>query len=144
MMINTGKRRSGATVIEMAIVGPVALIFILGIMDIGLAIFAYNNITEATREGGRYAQIHGAKYGANATTPPASGPTANDAYVEQVVRSFASVDSTKLTVTSSWPNADNKPNSPVVVQASYSYSPVLLLGISTFSMQTRTTFYINY
>lgn len=144
MMIRAGTRRSGTTVVEMAVVGPLALFLIVGIMDIGLAIFAYNDIAAAAREGGRYAQVHGARYAANAGPPPASGPAANDPYVERVVRGQAFVNQARLTVTSSWPNGDNNPNSPVVVGASYTYSPVLLLGIGTFTMRTQTTFYINY
>jgi Flp pilus assembly protein TadG len=152
MMINRGKPRYGTHTIEMAFVAPVALFLIVGIMDVGLAIASYNNIAEASREGGRYAQIHGSKYAVwyaglsspGAGTPPASGPTANDANVDKAVRSYANVDPAKLTVYSSWPNGNNNPNSPVTIDAYYSYSPVLFLGLSTLNLHTKTTFYINY
>ncbi len=136
----------------MAIVGPVALLLIIGIMDIGLAVWSYNNISEAVREGARYGQIHGGKYQAwyvgppapSAGTPPASGPATNDPNVEKVVRSFAFVNQANLTVLSSWPNGDNNPNSPVTVEAKYSYSPTLIFGLGTLTLHTKTTMYINY
>jgi Flp pilus assembly protein TadG len=136
----------------MALVGPIALIVIIGIVDIGLAIWSYNNISEAVREGARYAQIHGAKYATwyagpptpSAGTPPASGPTANDANVEKVVRSYAFVQPGALTVLSTWPSGNNNPNSPVTVEATYSYSPTLIFQLGTLNLHTKTTVSINY
>ncbi|MDB5308375.1 MAG: TadE family protein [Gemmataceae bacterium] len=149
MRLSRGKGRSGVTTVEMAIVGPIALILIIGIMDIGLAVWSYNNISEAVREGGRYAQIHGSKYAAWAATQPAgttpaSGPAANDANVDKVVRSYSFVSQSNLTVTSSWPNGDNHPNSPVTIDATYTYSPTLIFGLGTLTLKTSSTMYINY
>jgi Flp pilus assembly protein TadG len=152
MIINHEKRRSGTTMVEMALVGPLALVMILGIVDIGLTVWSYNNISEAVREGGRYAQIHGSKYAAwytgppspPASAPPASGPTANDPNVEKVVRGYVAVDPKNLTVLSSWPNGNNNPNSPVTVEATFSYSPLLVFGLGTLTLHTKTTMYINY
>lgn len=136
----------------MAVVGPIALTVIVGIMDLGIAIWSYNNIAEAAREGARYAQVHGAKYAswraATAALPvgtaQASGPAANDPNVEAVVRSYALVSQPQLTVVSSWANGNNNPNSPVTVEATYSYSPVLFLRMKALTFHTQTTAYINY
>lgn len=152
MTINHGKQRFGTTVIEVALVAPVALILIIGILDIGLAVWSYNNISEAVREGGRYAQIHGSQYATwyagppspPAGTPPASGPVANDPNVEKAVRKYAFVNQAKLTVLSSWPSGDNNPNSPVTVEAKYSYSPTLFFALGTLTLHTQSTVYINY
>lgn len=152
MLINHQHRRPGAAVVEMAFVGPVALLLILGIMDLGIAVWSYSNITQAAREGGRYAQVHGSQYAAGVAgqpssagpVTPASGPTANDPNVDQVVRRYAYVHQNNLTVQSSWPNGDNNPNSPVTVQATYSYSPLLFLKLGTLTMRTQTTMIINY
>ncbi len=152
MLINHAKRRTGVAVVEMAFVGPVALFLILGIVDLGIAVWSYNNISEAAREGGRYAQVHGSKYAGwyagspspPVGTPPASGPTANNPNVEKVVRGNAFVNQNNLTVLSSWPNGDNNPNSPVTIDATYSYSPLLFLKLGTLTLHTRTTMIINY
>ena len=49
-----------------------------------------------------------------------------------------------LTVLSSWPNGNNNPNSSVTIDATYSYSPLLFLKLSTLTLHTRTTMIINY
>src|ERR1700687_2538688 len=152
MQTTQRRRRSAATLVEFALVGPVALIILLGILDVGLAVWSYNNVAEAVREGGRYAQIHGSKYATWYAGPPApptgapaaSGPTANDANVENVVRGYSFVSQSNLTVLSTWSNGDNKPHSPVTVEANYSYSPLLLFGLGKLTLHTKTTMYINY
>ncbi|HEU4564556.1 MAG TPA: TadE/TadG family type IV pilus assembly protein [Gemmatimonadaceae bacterium] len=58
-MISTMRRlrrsERGAAMIEFAIVLPVLLLFICGIIDFGRALWAVNALTSAAREGGRWA-----------------------------------------------------------------------------------------
>ena len=52
----TSKRRGrarGQTLAEFALVLPVLIVMLMGIFDLGRAIFAYNAITNAAREGAR-------------------------------------------------------------------------------------------
>src|ERR1700682_4072247 len=98
------RRRSGTAIVEMALVGPVCLLFILGCMDMSTGIWAYDNLAEAVREGGRYATIHGAKYQVwyNGPPPPPSGtpkptgPAANNTDIDAIVRSYSFVTSANL------------------------------------------------
>lgn len=142
MRIKHANQRRGAAVVEMAIVGPLCLFTIIGILDIGLAVWSHNNLSHATREGARYAQVHGAQYAVS--SPGASGPTANDPNVEKVVRANSFVHQNNLTVSSSWPDGTNNSNSPVNVQATYTYSPILSFGLGRLTLQSTVTMYINY
>ena len=47
------RRSRGQTLAEFALVIPVLIVMLMGIFDLGRAIFAYNAITNAAREGAR-------------------------------------------------------------------------------------------
>jgi Flp pilus assembly protein TadG len=46
-------RARGQTLVEFALVIPILIVMLMGIFDLGRAIFAYNAITNAAREGAR-------------------------------------------------------------------------------------------
>ena len=46
---------SGASMVEFAIIAPILFTFLFGIIDFGRALFQYNNLTNAAREGARFA-----------------------------------------------------------------------------------------
>jgi len=118
-----GGRRRGATVLELAFTCPVTILLLVGILDTGLALHSNNALAEASREGARFAAVHGSKSG----TP--FGPSANDASLEQAVRKSAiGLNPESLQVSSTWPDSNNNPNSRVTVQLTYTYRPVGLLG----------------
>jgi Flp pilus assembly protein TadG len=45
----------GAAMVEFAVVLPLLLLLVFGIIDFGRALYTLNNLTSAVREGGRYA-----------------------------------------------------------------------------------------
>jgi hypothetical protein len=54
-----GRRRSeGQSLVEFALVLPLFLLLVMGIADLGLAVFSYNSITNAAREGARLAIVN--------------------------------------------------------------------------------------
>ena len=52
--------RRGATLVEAAIVLPVFLLLVFGIIELGLAVARYNMLAEVARDGARMAIVHGA------------------------------------------------------------------------------------
>jgi len=48
----------GQTLAEFAIVLPIFLVLVLGIFDVGRAVFIYNGLTNAVREGARLAAVN--------------------------------------------------------------------------------------
>src|SRR5690242_13337603 len=57
----------GSTMVEGALCLMVFLMMIFGIMDFGRAVFAYNSISWAAREGARYAMVRGSSSGHQVT-----------------------------------------------------------------------------
>lgn len=52
------RRRTGQGLVEFALVFPIFIMLLLGVFDIGRAVFAYNEITNAAREGVRIAMVN--------------------------------------------------------------------------------------
>ena len=48
----------GSSLVEMALIAPVLLIILFGIADVGRAFSGYITMTNAVREGARYAARH--------------------------------------------------------------------------------------
>ena len=51
-------RATGQSLVEFALVFPIALLIILAIFDVGRAVFVYNGLTNAAREGARLAIVN--------------------------------------------------------------------------------------
>jgi Flp pilus assembly protein TadG len=56
------RRCRGAAAVEFAVVAPVVLLFIFGLIVGGLGVFRYQEVAHLAREGARYASTHGGMY----------------------------------------------------------------------------------
>lgn len=133
--------RSGATVVEMAFVIPVLLVLLIGIIDFAMVIYAYGTVSEAARCGARYAMVHG-----SVSSSPV-GPTADNTTVRDVVRTNAlALDTSRLTVTSSWANTRNDVGSNVTVTATYDCPIIIgqLIGTGGINVSGTTTMTITH
>jgi hypothetical protein len=80
----------GASLVEFALVAPVLLLLLVGILDLGRAVNAYVTVSNAAREGTHYAILH-----------PTAAPSAiASAVTDRVVP----LDTSQLVVTSSYYN----------------------------------------
>jgi Flp pilus assembly protein TadG len=52
------RKEKGQSVVELAIILPLLLIILLGIIDFGRVFYAYVTVTNASREGARYGALH--------------------------------------------------------------------------------------
>jgi Flp pilus assembly protein TadG len=58
MTLRSRHRGRGQALVEFALVIPVFLILLMAVFDLGRAVFAYNSITNAAREGARLAIVN--------------------------------------------------------------------------------------
>ena len=115
MMRNSRKLQRGSAMVEAALASTTALALLFGIFEFGQAVWQYNLVAHAVREGTRYAVVHGA----NSKTPATT-----DTITAVVKRQSLGLDPSKLTVAVTWlPN--NKPGSAVKVALSY---PITFMG----------------
>jgi Flp pilus assembly protein TadG len=64
------RKRRGQALVEMALITPLLVFILLGIVDLGRAYYQYTVMTNAVREGARYAS-------ANWSNSPGGGPATN-------------------------------------------------------------------
>ena len=109
------RRESGQALVEFALVSIVFFIIVFGTIDVGRAVWNYNTLAQATREGTRYAIVHGA----DSTDPSGPGSAyytapATDTKVTEAVEEFASgLDSSRLTILAEWPDGTTDGGSTV-------------------------------
>ncbi len=70
-------RRAGQALVETALVLPLFLVCLLGIVDMGRAVWATTSLAAAAREAARYAIVHGG----STTNPCPVGPAGPDATI---------------------------------------------------------------
>ncbi len=141
------KTGAGQALAEFALVFPLFLLVVLLIVDVARAIFVYAVISDAAREGARYAIVHGSLSASD--NPPVSGPGTGDpdgtVYVVPQSKAVAvGVDQSVLNVGVCWgfecqvpsncsagTNTATGPvvNIPVTVRTCYAFRPITFTPI---------------
>jgi Flp pilus assembly protein TadG len=109
------RRESGAAMVEFALVAPLLILFATGVIDLGRAFKQYNTLSQAVRDGARFAATH-------PKVATATLATRVRARVDSTFRdeAGASKPSTNATLTCS--NANNYQYTVTVT--SYAYDPL--------------------
>lgn len=94
-----GKDSAGQTLIEFALVLPVFLLVLTGLMDVARAVWQVNTLAYAAREGTRYAIVHGSGH----ENPGLVARPGNTDEVEEVVER-AALGVADVTVVVDWPD----------------------------------------
>ena len=136
----------GQALVEFALVGIVFFLLVFGMIDAGRAVWNYNTLSQATREGTRYAIVHGA----DSSDPSGPGsayytPPDADTKITETVAAFAGgLDGSSLTVQSEWPDGDAAPGNHVQVTSTYTYEPMFnFFGLVSFDMTSSSTMEIT-
>ena len=134
--------------VETALVLPLLLLLIVGLFDVGRAIWLSNTLATAVREGTRYGVVHGALSG-SPTGPGAASytPPDTDTTITAQVRNYASGVPNNLTVLSTWPDGNANRGSRIVVTATFPFIPILsqvfLGGGLSITLQSSSTLVIE-
>jgi Flp pilus assembly protein TadG len=111
--MNREKSQRGAAALEFGLAFLLFFSVVYGIMEFGRLVASYNILAGATREAARYATVHGS----------ASDSPATSTDIQNIVRRWAvGLDSSSLSVTTTWSPANN-PGNNVLVHASYTATP---------------------
>jgi Flp pilus assembly protein TadG len=144
----SGAGAAGQALVETALVLPLLLVLIVGLFDVGRAIWLSNTLATAVREASRYGIVHGALSGS--PTGPGSAsytPPNDDTVITAQVRRYAGGVPSNLTVLSTWPDSNANRGSRIVVSASFPFTPILsqvfLGGGLTVTLQSSSTLVIE-
>jgi hypothetical protein len=167
------QRRTGQALVEFALVIPLFLVMLMGVVDIGRAIWAQNSLASAAREGARFAIVHGGSAttlcpvghaGPDAVLPAAgtcSFPTSPSRQaIKDVVIANATAGGSSLTVTVCYGagctgdtdapagsgTADNSRGTPVTVRVASQVNLLTpaILGMSGFGITGDSTMVVNH
>jgi Flp pilus assembly protein TadG len=101
----SARAEEGSAIIETAVSITILLTFLFGVMETALALYSYHFISEAAREGTRYAIVRGALAGtANCTAPGPPTCIAQSADIQTYVQNlgFPGINPGNMTVTPVW------------------------------------------
>ena len=133
----THRRRRGAAAVEAAIVLPVALFLIYVIICGTLMILVADEVAAASREGARFASVHGAQYQSSTKRPAATPDDIRDYVLAQGI----TLDPSLMTVNVVW-NSSNRMNNYVTVEVRYQWQGLGPFGGREFV--SRSTMLVSY
>lgn len=129
-MHHSNAMHHGATVVETAIVLPVALLVLFVILDLGLASLRYNTLAEAARRLARAAVMRGdetpSEIGSDWGPEPIIA-TAADAIDPAVTIHplLPTMHPDGVSIRMTWPDGDNKSGNRVRVELKYEHEPLV-------------------
>jgi hypothetical protein len=142
-------QKSGQALVEFALVAPFFFLLLLGIIEGGRLVFHYHTLGNATREGARYAIVHGANAADGCPSGPLPGslvnpcdPSADNVRAAVVEAAFSLVDVTEFKEILVEYDPANARGDRVHVQVEYVYRPIMPL-FPPFSIIAETTLVIN-
>jgi Flp pilus assembly protein TadG len=142
--VTSGARR-GAAIVETALVLSVFLLLILGTFDLGIAVFRYNTLSQAARQGSRQAAVHGA------LAPPAMtawGPTTysgtagdGSVYAQAVSPMLSAFTLTNVTIKLEWIDGGNALQQKVRYTVTTTFKPIVTsyFTSSTYTLSAAST-----
>ena len=104
-MLQGRRRDSGQELVEFALVFPVLMLLVLGIIEVGRIMYSYNAIANAAREGARWAVVPGPLHQDQIQSVTEPCPGTNE-IIRQVCSHALALSQSDLQVTVSQPESD--------------------------------------
>ncbi len=135
--------RRGAALVEMAFVLPVFIVLVLGMLDLGIAVFRSHILAHAAPEGSRRAIVHGSLSSETWGPTAFEGTADGDGHplIPLIRPSLVGLDLSQVTVRIEWPEGSNALQKPVRVTLTMPYHPAMtfIFGNPTFTLQGTST-----
>ncbi len=106
-------RRRGAVTVEAALVFPVVILLLLGLIVGAMGIVRYQQVAWLAREGARYASVHGTDY--QLGVPGGTAATAQDVFDKAIRPNATILDPSSLGYSVTW----DKKNAPYSVTTDF-------------------------
>jgi Flp pilus assembly protein TadG len=139
---SSGPSSLGQTMVEFALVFPIFIVLLIGLVEGGRYVFYAESLNHAVREGARYAIIHGGN--SSAPTGPPHDPSG--AAVQQAVRDaavgFSDPAAIQFPVGPTWSPFNNDRGSSVTVNVEYTYMPIVPV-FGAITVEAEATLVIN-
>jgi Flp pilus assembly protein TadG len=134
-----GRGERGSALVEFAVATTLLLTMMFGAMDFGRALYTYTKVSEAARQGTRYAIVRGSSCTTWTTACPASA-TDVQTYLKDVPMGL---NPSSMTVTTTW-TPNKNPGSTVNVNVQYSFQFILpFLPSGTINMASTSQMVVS-
>jgi Flp pilus assembly protein TadG len=143
-----GRATRGQALVEFAIVMPIIVVVVLGLLDLGRAVYAYNTLAQSARQAARTAIVNQvtADVKAQAVASGATlGLTSSD--VDVCFKTAASTQGDCGSSTNDCPQSDRAIGCLAIVRAHISYAPmtpVVALLMSTINLSSTSIEAVEY
>jgi hypothetical protein len=137
----------GQALAEFAMVAPFFFLLLFGIIEGGRFLVYYQALNNATREGARYAIVHGSNSNCPSGPMPPGDPTptgcydlAGDNVIQRVKDAAFGLLGSTVTVTPDWLEGRNDRDAEFLVSAEYTYStfiPIVPFPPITITAESR-------
>lgn len=132
---------SGETLISFSLTFPILIGVIFGLMQMCLAYYNYERISELAREGTRWAMVRGSTCMLSSGTSCTATSTSVNSYVSGI--GLPGLGGGTMTVATSYPDGDEVPGHRVQVRVTYTYPyKIPFEGTSGISMSSTSVMYI--
>jgi Flp pilus assembly protein TadG len=108
-------RRRAQSMVEFALLVPVFVLLVFGMVDLGVAVFSYGTLTHGTQTAAAYASLHCSYTGTSYTAAQLG---------QQVITAGTLLQAPNLTVTATAASACTTPGMPITVTSTYLYHPL--------------------
>ena len=134
--------------VETAIIIMVFLTLVMGMLDLGIGVFRYNTLAQATRQAARQVIVHG-DMAFEPWGPDTYSALANDAspIAQTVQSSLPGFDLSAITINAEWLGGNEvMQNDHVRVTVTAPYRPIMtfIFGNPTFTLQATSTMAIAH
>jgi hypothetical protein len=143
-------RSRGQALVEFVLVAPIFFLLIFAVIEGGRFILYYETLSNATREGARYAIVHGSNSSCpSGPMPPGMNPPGcydpSGANVVQRVEDMAfGLLGTGVAVAPTWGPLGNGREAEVNVAATYTYQTLIpLVPLPAITISAESTLVIN-
>jgi TadE-like protein len=139
----------GQALVEFALVAPIFFFLLFGTIEAGRFILFYEALNSATRDGARYAIVHGSNSSCpSGPMPPGmSAPGCYDPtgakVIQRVKDSAFGLLGSAVTVVPTWTGLGNGRDADVTVTATYIYQPLVPIPIPAITITAESRLVIN-
>lgn len=144
---SVSRGEGGQSLVEFSFAAVIFIIIVIAMVDVGRGVWNYNTLSAATREGTRYAIVHG-ELSSDPSGPGGSHytpPDYDEKIAERVAAHASGLSPDRLNVTAEWIDGSNTMGDRVRVTSTYEYTPVFtgLFG-GGITLRSSSTMRISY
>jgi len=138
---NSALSEEGGALVEFALTVPILFTFFFGLIEVSMALYMHQVVSECAREGTRYAMVHGATCVNGAGSSCTMSAASVNNYVSGLT--WPNIGGAPIVVSTTFPDGNQSPGSRVQVYVTYAFPyRVPFIPPTTLNMSSTSVTYI--